>query len=234
MAKDYSREKLTTSPVSRRRATTSVWAGRDGQLGANGSGTLGVVSAESQSGQNSSVLRIVALTGFMGAGKTRIGRALASLLGWTFVDLDQEIEAQEKIPIRDIFQLQGETRFREMETAALRRALAEVSSPRVIALGGGTFIEPGNAALLRSAAAQVVFLEPAVEEMLERCGIETASSPENARPLAGDAETFRALYARRLPQYRQADLTVNTAGRSVEENAREVARMLGFGLEPGL
>ena len=92
--------------------------------------------------------RIVALTGFMGAGKTCVGRALAALLGWRFVDLDQEIELQQKATVREIFQGQGEARFREIETAALREMLEQVSAPTVIALGGGTFVQTGNADLL--------------------------------------------------------------------------------------
>ena len=135
------------------------------------------------------------------------------------------------MPIRDIFRIHGEPQFRAIETATLRRALAEVSSPTVIALGGGTFIQAANAELLRNADAQVVFLEPTIEEMLERCRVETQSSTENQRPLAADPDAFRALYEQRFPQYRKADLTVNTAGASVEENARKIADNLHFGGE---
>jgi shikimate kinase len=167
----------------------------------------------------------------MGAGKSSIGHALAALLGWEFVDLDHEIEAREEMPIRDIFRIQGEPRFRGIEAATLRRILADVSSPTVIALGGGTFIQAANAELLREAGARVVFLEPTIEELLERCRIEMQSSTENERPLAADPDAFRALYAQRLSQYRKADLTVNTAGNSVEDNARKIAASLHFGGE---
>jgi shikimate kinase len=193
---------------------------------------IAVASAHSQPDREGSAPQIVALTGFMGAGKTSIGRALAALLRWKFVDLDQEIEAGETMPIRDIFRLHGEPQFREMETATLRRILAEVSSPTVIALGGGTFIPTANAEVLRDAGARVVFLEPTVEEMLARCQIEPQSSTENLRPLAADPDAFRALYAQRLTQYRKADLTVNTAGNSVEDNARKIATKLHFGTGP--
>ena len=175
--------------------------------------------------------RIVALTGFMGAGKTRIGRALAALLRWEFVDLDYEIEVREKLAIREVFRIHGEPRFREMETAALRHVLAEVISPTVVALGGGTFVQATNVALLRDAGARVVFLEPTVEEMLARCRIESQSAQDNARPLVADPDAFRALYAQRLPHYRKADLTVNTAGNSVEDNARRVAASLNGSTE---
>ena len=165
----------------------------------------------------------------MGAGKTSVGRALADLLLWSFIDLDAEIELQHKMPIRDIFRLQGEPQFRELETGTLRRMLTEVSAPTVIALGGGTFIQACNADLLRDSGAQVIFLETPIEEMLERCRIGTPSSAENLRPLAADPDAFRALYAQRLPSYRKADLTINTAGRTAEEDAREIAARLQLG-----
>ena len=187
-----------------------------------------------QAGPQTSAARIVALTGFMGAGKTSIGRALAALLGWRFVDLDQEIELQQKATVRAIFQGQGEARFREIETAALREMLEQVSAPTVIALGGGTFVQPSNADLLRNAGARVVFLETPLEEMLERCRLGSQSSENNLRPLAASPEAFRALYAQRLPQYRTADFTLSTPGRTAEENAQEIASGLGLERTPAV
>ena len=156
------------------------------------------MAKDSQGGKQVSPARIVALTGFMGAGKTSIGRALADLLHWSFVDLDQEIELQQKATVREIFQGQGEAQFRESETAALREMLERVPAPgrMVIALGGGTFVQPHNAVLLRNAGARVVFLETPLEEMLERCGIQTPSSADNLRPLAAESGCLsRALRA---------------------------------------
>jgi shikimate kinase len=187
----------------------------------------------SQAGQQAFSPRIVALTGFMGAGKTKVGRALAGLLRWSFVDLDEEIELRQKMPIREIFQGQGEPHFREIEAETLRRMLERVSAPTVIALGGGTFIQTCNADLLRDSGARVVFLETPIEEMLERCRSGTHASPENLRPLAADPDAFRALYAQRLPQYRNADLTLGTAGRTAEENARRIAESLRLGMDAG-
>jgi len=187
--------------------------------------------AHSQSGHRTSAPQIVALTGFMGAGKTSVGQALAGILGWAFVDLDAEIELHQKMPIREVFRLRGEPQFREIETEALRRTLHQVSSPTVIALGGGTFVQACNADLLRDSGARVVFLETPLEAMLERCRIGTPSSTENLRPLAADADAFRALYGQRLPSYRKADLTVNTAGRTAGENAREIATRLRLGVD---
>jgi shikimate kinase len=187
------------------------------------------VFEDSQTVQQVSPARIVALTGFMGAGKTSVGHALAVLLRWSFVDLDREIEIRQDATIRNIFRLEGESRFREIETETLRRTLEHLSAPTVIALGGGTFVRSVNVDLLRNSGACVVFLETPMERMLDRCVEGVLSSEENMRPLAADPDAFRALYSQRLPQYRAADLTVNTANRTAEENAGEIAAKLRLG-----
>jgi shikimate kinase len=169
---------------------------------------------------------LVALTGFMGAGKTTLGRVLANLLRWSFFDLDCEIELRQKLPVCQIFQLRGEPGFREIETATLRSVLQPGSGPTVIALGGGTSVQPANAALLRSRGAQLVFLQTEVEEMFQRCQAANQHLPLNPRPLADTPEAFHALYAQRLPSYRSADLTVSATGRAVEELAQEIVSRL--------
>jgi shikimate kinase len=186
------------------------------------------VPANRQSGRNAPAPGIVALSGFMGAGKTSAGRALAVLLGWAFLDLDQEIELRQKLPIREIFQLHGELRFREIEADTLRAILEQASAPTVIALGGGTFIQDCNADLLRERGARVVFLETPMKQLLQRCRVAGQSSTENLRPLADDPDAFRALYAKRLPRYRNAQITVRTRGKTIEEIAREIASSLAL------
>jgi shikimate kinase len=168
----------------------------------------------------------VALTGFMAAGKSTVGRALANLLHWRSCDLDCEIEYRQKLRVREIFERQGEAVFRKLEADALRAILESTSVPTVIALGGGTFVETSNADLLRKRGAHVVFLEIAVEQLLHRCRAASARCPENPRPLAEDAEAFRALYARRLPSYRTADIVVSTEGKTIDQIAREIAAAL--------
>jgi shikimate kinase len=162
----------------------------------------------------------------MGAGKTTVGRALASLLRWSFFDLDCEVELRHKLLVREIFQLRGESGFRKIETATLRSVLQQASGSTVIALGGGTFVQSVNADLLRSRGAHVVFLETAIEELLQRCQAATEHLPQNPRPLAATPEAFRDLYAQRLPFYRTADLTVNATGKAVEELAQEIVLSL--------
>ena len=166
---------------------------------------------------------IVVITGFMGSGKTSTGEALAELLGWKFVDLDHAIETQEGIAIRTLFAQRGEPEFRGIEHAALRDCLRRCDGPTVIALGGGAIVQPSNASLVRESRALTVFLETPLEDMMQRCGIDDVTGPENSRPLAADAESFRSLYERRLPHYRNAHVTIQTVGKSIAEVAREVA-----------
>ena len=158
----------------------------------------------------------------MGSGKTATGSALAELLGWEFVDLDEVIEREQQVQIRRLFWERGEPAFRAIEYDALRSCLARSSKPTILALGGGAFIQPNNVELLRASGVRTVFLEIPVEEMLTRCGVEDEADPENPRPLAADAAAFRKLYEQRIPSYRAAHLTIDTSGKTVEETAREI------------
>jgi shikimate kinase len=169
---------------------------------------------------------IIALTGFMAVGKSTVGRVLASLVHWSFLDLDCEIESRSHLHIHEIFIMQGEQRFREIEAEALRWILDHASAPTVIALGGGTFVQAENAELLTAHRAHVVFLELEIDELLDRCRCAREHSPQNLRPLAEDALAFCSLYERRLPLYRKAELTVHTRGKSAEQVAREIVAAL--------
>jgi shikimate kinase len=174
---------------------------------------------------------MVALTGFMGSGKTSVGQALGELLGWEFVDLDEEIERQEKMAIRELFRERGEAAFRATEHDTLRSCIEGSCRATVVALGGGAFLQASNAELLRASGVQTVFLEAPVEEMLQRCKVEDATGAENPRPLARDARAFRELYEQRLTGYRNADVTISTAGKAVEEVAREIEERMQLSAE---
>ena len=162
----------------------------------------------------------------MGSGKSSTGAALAELLGWEFIDLDEEIEQQEQVPVRQLFRERGEAAFRVIEHVALRGSLARSARATILALGGGTFVQPGNVELLCANEVRTVFLETPVEEMLTRCSLQEAPDPENPRPLAANASAFRRLYEQRLPWYRAAHLTIDTSGKTVEMVAREIADSL--------
>jgi len=171
--------------------------------------------------------RAVFLLGFMGAGKTSVGQALARRLHWRFVDLDQRIEMREGQTIAEIFARSGEEAFRRLETAELRAVLAELGqgAPAVVALGGGAPLREENAALLAACSAPQVFLDAPFEVVRQRCR-ETVA----ARPLFGEEEPARRLYEARRPHYLKAQFRVDTASRSVEQVAADIARALA--LEP--
>ncbi len=169
---------------------------------------------------------VVFLTGFMGAGKTTVGRALAACLGWRFVDLDECIVSQAGCSIADLFRDAGESFFRHAETAALRALVAELRQApgAVVALGGGAFVESENAKLLAEFGAPVVFLDAPVAELRRRC-----SRTADMRPLYADENHFRQLYEARRSGYMKAGVRVDTAEKTVPEVAAEVAQRLGLG-----
>lgn len=153
------------------------------------------------------------LTGFMGSGKTAVGRSLAARLGWPFLDLDAEIERQAGFTVREIFERQGEPRFRELESLALEATLHR--DPVVVATGGGTLTFPRNLAAAR-AAGLVVWIHPSFATLVRRVG----GRGKQDRPLFRDEESLLALYRERLPAYALADLKVEVGA---EERIEEVA-----------
>jgi shikimate kinase len=158
----------------------------------------------------------------MGSGKSSVGKALASLLGWKFIDLDNLIESRQKRKIHELFSAHGEEGFRLLETEALRILLCEAERPLVLATGGGTFVRVENAALLRTHSALIVFLEASAETLMKRCCIATAGTEQGVRPLARDRDSFLRLYEQRLPFYRGAELTFDSDNRTPEEVACEI------------
>src|SRR4051812_35109622 len=102
--------------------------------------------------------QLIALTGFMAAGKTTVGRALAAKFDCEFADLDELITVQQGLTITQLLENEGEEHFRRLETAALRELLLN-GSARVIALGGGTWALPENRSLLEDHRVQVVWLD---------------------------------------------------------------------------
>jgi 3-dehydroquinate synthase len=163
----------------------------------------------------------VFVTGCMGAGKSSVGKALASKLGRAFIDLDEEVALHTGMRPGEIIERRGEERFREIEGEVLRRlALAD---GRVVALGGGTLERRENLELVQRTG-KLVYLEAPAEQLAARLNTEEMAS----RPLLrGDpVARLRELLTRREPTYRRADLIVPTAGHSVEEVALELARPL--------
>jgi shikimate kinase len=143
------------------------------------------------------------LTGFMASGKTTIGRRLADEIGWTFVDIDEEIEAAQAVSIAHIFDTRGETEFRKLETAAIRSHVAEVEKgrPTVVALGGGAFVQPENRELLEDNGITIWLDCPFA---VVKARVEGASS----RPLASDPDRFEQLYRSRRAWYEKSDYRI--------------------------
>jgi shikimate kinase len=168
--------------------------------------------------------RRVVITGFMGAGKTTVGRALARLLGEAFVDLDDAVKEQEGRGPRELIDEEGEDYFREAETRALGRVL-ERGEARVVATGGGAWTLARNRSLVNEHGCLSVWLDAPFELCLQRIDTEGA---RDSRPFARDAARAQRLFAERLAAYRQADMRVSVAPDSTaEELAAEIAAALG-------
>jgi len=170
------------------------------------------------------------LIGFMGAGKSSVGRALGEQLGWAFEDLDERLERRERRKVPEIFRDSGESEFRRAEHAALKELLSELrtGAERIVALGGGAFVQKKNAQLIKAGGVPTVFLDAGVEELWRRCQ-QQAEQQGTERPLLGSLENFRELYTERRPHYLKASLRQETGGKTVEQIAVEVVQALGLG-----
>jgi len=145
----------------------------------------------------------------MGSGKSTIGTLLARQLAWRFVDLDDLIEASAGLTIPQIFERLGEPAFRQIEADQLRAALgraSELKESTVLALGGGTYAQPGCPEFLRYSGIPVLWLDSPINVLLNRC------MTMAGRPLFREETSFRALYAQRLPSYQLADHRVDSSG----------------------
>lgn len=168
----------------------------------------------------------IALVGFMGAGKSTVGKEIALRIGWRFFDLDVLIEQRERRTIADIFQQSGEGAFRRIELKLLRELVESTRrGSHVMALGGGAFAEPQIQKCLDEASIPTAFLDASVEELFRRC-----DQPGAERPLRKDPEQFRQLYEQRRTQYLKAQVCVDTSGKAVSDVAQEI--ILGLKLVP--
>lgn len=171
------------------------------------------------------------LTGFMGAGKSSVGRALAARLATTFVDLDEQIVARAGRTIPEIFAAGGEPEFRRLEREALEAVIAAPDlADAVIATGGGTVAWPGTAERL-AASGVTVWLNLPFATIARRIG----GRGKRDRPLFRDETQAFALYRERLAAYRRCDLEIAVAPEEspaevsarVEQRLADVARTSG-------
>ena len=161
------------------------------------------------------------LVGFMGCGKSTVGRSLADALKWDFVDLDDEIEREAGSKIVEIFDRFGEPVFRVVEHKALGEQVrkARMGMARVVALGGGAFAQKSNRQKV-AAAGVSIWLNSPVRQLWERV------SGQDDRPLARDRESFEALYREREESYAQADFTVESGNAEPEKIVEEIRGLL--------
>jgi shikimate kinase len=160
------------------------------------------------------------LTGFMGAGKTSVGRTLSQRLGLPFADLDEEIERRTGATVREIFARGGEPEFRRLELETLAELVQQPDL--VLATGGGTPAAPAARRLLGSTGV-LVWLNPPFSTIVERIG----ALGKETRPLFRDEVQAWELYRSRLPAYRASDLKVDVAsGETPEEVAARVALLV--------
>ena len=159
---------------------------------------------------------MITLTGFMGSGKTTVGRVLADALGCLFLDLDDLIVKKAGKTIPEIFAQDGEPAFRQLEARLLRQTVEKYAeSTVVLALGGGAVTTPASATLLHEKTV-CIYLRATLETLQQRLSGETAG-----RPLADDAMAGRL--AAREPLYEEtAHVIIDTDGLSPDEVADEI------------
>jgi shikimate kinase len=168
-----------------------------------------------------SALRRIVLVGFMGSGKTSVGRALASALGWRFIDFDDLVEAEAGMTVAQLFAERGEAHFRALEQRIAAAALAE--DEVVLGSGGGWAAANGRLDELPPGT-ETFWLRVTAEEAVRR-----ASAQPGRRPLLASADPGRAatqLLAERTPHYRRARWTVDTEHRAIEDVTAGILEIL--------
>lgn len=164
--------------------------------------------------------RTIALVGLMGAGKSTVGRRLASVLHMPFKDADTEIERAAGCTVGELFTSRGEAEFREGERRVIARLLDE--PPHVLATGGGAFMNAETRALMKRKAV-TVWLKADLEVLIERTG------RKNTRPLLRDKdprEVLQRLMAERDPFYAEADITIEAIDGPHERTVEAILKAL--------
>lgn len=164
-------------------------------------------------------MRNIVLIGFMGTGKSTVGKRLAQSLAWDFVDTDCVIGEVTSLSVTEIFRRHGETRFRSEERIVVARLSQQ--DQIVIATGGGTVLNPLNWQALAQNGI-VIGLHASMEAILSRIG------HKNDRPLLKRSrEAIEKLWSERQECYAQAEFTVDTSQKNIDEVVSEILAWLG-------
>jgi len=175
-----------------------------------------MAASQNRSNGQAEAPRRIVLTGFMGSGKSTVGPLVAQKFGWRFVDADDVIEAEAGCTIAQLFARHGEAAFRERERTTIARLVG--GDGLVLALGGGAIEQAETRKLLLSAPGTLlVHLEVALEITLRRC-----AGTEGSRPILADRANLEQRYARRLPLYRAAHVSISVDTLTPHEVAQAV------------
>lgn len=165
-------------------------------------------------------MRNIVLIGFMGTGKTVVGKMLAERLGMEFLELDEIIEEKEGFSIKEIFEKKGEPYFRKIEKNVVKEAANKKGI--VISAGGGAIVDDENFMTLKKNG-MLICLEASPDSILKR------TKGLTCRPLLNVADPMKKiqeLLKKREPYYKKADLCVNTDNLTIEEIVVEIIRQL--------
>lgn len=165
-------------------------------------------------------VRNIVLTGFMGTGKTAVGKILARMLGFILIDVDTEIEKEQKTTITEIFRQRGEPAFRDIESAMIERLSGMERA--VLSTGGGAVLRPDNMDALRRRGI-IICLKASPEAVLSRIG------SSKTRPLLqvdDPLQKIRELYDYRKPYYEKADIIIDTDDKAPLQVAEEIIKAI--------
>lgn len=159
------------------------------------------------------------LVGFMTAGKTTVGRALAARLAWRFHDLDREIETRERQTVAELFAARGEPYFRQAERETLARLVPLRHT--VVATGGGTFADPLNRAAILADGCSF-WLDVTLDDVVARL------PPDGRHPLAANRAQMEALFSARRAAYQHAHVRVDATATAVDAIVEQILDHLGW------